>query len=96
MAEQPTLIQANTAAFPRQAGVLQPPCPSTIISPEGDWEVENGGVTPDVEVELSPKAVSEGHDPQLETAVTLVLAALEAQPLRPVPRPAPARRAVRK
>ena len=32
----------------------------------GAWDVENHGVPPDVEVEDDPKAVPEGHDPQLE------------------------------
>ncbi len=66
-----------------------------IFSPDGAWEVENEGVTPDVEVEMTPKAVIEGGDPQLERAVALVLAELEARPPRTVPRPPPARRAVR-
>ncbi len=32
-----------------------------FFSPSGDWEVENHGVAPDVEVELEPKLVSQGH-----------------------------------
>jgi tricorn protease len=53
-------------------------------TPEGQWEVENRGVAPDVEVEYDPKAVREGRDPQLEKAVQLVLEALDkAPPMRP-------------
>ena len=37
-----------------------------FFSPEGQWDVENHGVAPDVEVEMDPKLVGEGHDPQLE------------------------------
>ncbi len=56
-----------------------------FFSPNGEWEVENHGVTPDVEVEQEPKPVSEGHDPQLEKAVSLALSALEKHPV-PEPR----------
>jgi tricorn protease len=50
-------------------------------TPNNKWEVENQGIAPDVEVELDPKAVREGHDPQLEKAVQLLLADLEKNPL---------------
>jgi tricorn protease len=42
-----------------------------FFSPMGKWDVENHGVDPDHVVEQAPKAVSEGHDPQLEKAVAL-------------------------
>ena len=45
------------------------------------------GIAPDVEVELDPKAWRAGHDPQLEKAVELALAALEKNPLPVHPRP---------
>ena len=44
-----------------------------FFSPKGEWDVENHGVDPDYVVEQDPKAVSEGHDPQLEKAVSLAL-----------------------
>jgi tricorn protease len=50
-------------------------------TPNNDWEVENHGVAPDVEVEQDPKAVREGHDPQLERTVELLLADLDKNPL---------------
>jgi len=50
-------------------------------TPNNAWEVENHGVAPDVEVELDPKAVREGHDPQLEKAVAVVLSELEKNPI---------------
>jgi tricorn protease len=50
-------------------------------TPNNAWEVENHGVAPDVEVELDPKAVREGHDPQLEKAVEVVLSELEKHPI---------------
>jgi tricorn protease len=47
---------------------------------KGEWDVENHGVTPDIEVEYDPALVRAGHDPQLEKAVQMVLAELEAHP----------------
>jgi len=49
-------------------------------TPNNKWEVENEGIAPDVEVELDPKTVREGHDPQLEKTVQLLLADLEKNP----------------
>jgi tricorn protease len=50
-------------------------------TPNNDWEVENQGIAPDVEVELDPKAVREGHDPQLEKTVELLLSELAKNPI---------------
>ncbi|HEV2690969.1 MAG TPA: S41 family peptidase, partial [Bryobacteraceae bacterium] len=59
-----------------------------FFSPKGEWDVENHGVAPDVEVEIDPKSVHEGHDPQLERAVTIAMQQMEKNPV-PVPhRPA--------
>ena len=58
-----------------------------FFSPKGEWDVENHGVDPDIVVEQDPKAVSEGHDPQLETAVAVALRELAAHPLAQPVRP---------
>jgi tricorn protease len=50
-------------------------------TPNNKWEVENQGIAPDVEVDLDPKAVREGHDPQLEKTVEILLADLEKNPV---------------
>src|SRR5580700_1290741 len=50
-------------------------------TPNNQWEVENRGIAPDVEVEFDPQAVRQGHDPQLEKAVQVLLADLEKNPL---------------
>jgi tricorn protease len=47
-------------------------------------------VSPDVEVEQTPKLVIAGRDPQLETAVEIVLAELAENPLPETRRPPPA------
>jgi tricorn protease len=52
------------------------------------WGVENYGVDPDVEVDISPDDWAGGRDPQLETAVRLALEALDKQPPTSPPDPA--------
>jgi tricorn protease len=56
---------------------------------KGEWDVENIGVAPDIEVEYTPAEVIKGTDPQLERAVQEALKLLEQNPTRRVPRPAP-------
>jgi tricorn protease len=51
-----------------------------FFSPSGQWDVENHGVDPDYAVEMDPKAVAAGHDPQLEEAVALALDQLAKAP----------------
>jgi tricorn protease len=51
-----------------------------FYNPDGQWDVENHGVPPDIEVEYDPQAVREGHDPQLEKAVEVVMEQLEKNP----------------
>jgi tricorn protease len=52
----------------------------------GKWDVENIGVSPDIEVEITPASTG---DPQLERAVQEALKLLEKNPVKRVPRPAP-------
>ena len=59
-----------------------------FFSPAGEWDVENHGVAPDVEVEQDPKAVRSGHDPQLERAVAIALEQLAKNPPPEPHRPA--------
>jgi len=59
---------------------------------KGEWDVENIGVAPDIEVEYTPAEVNKGRDPQLERAVQEALRLLEQNPVRRVPRPAPINR----
>lgn len=54
---------------------------------KGEWEVENQGVAPDIEVWQDPKLVREGHDPQLEKAVEVLLRELAEHPAPKYPRP---------
>jgi len=61
---------------------------SGVWNPNGEWEVENHGITPDIEVEMDPEAVLAGHDPQLEKAVQVVMEELAAHPVPKPKRPA--------
>lgn len=55
---------------------------------EAEWDVENRGVAPDIEVEFDPQAWRAGRDPQLEKAVEVVMAALKKNPPAAARRPA--------
>jgi tricorn protease len=69
--DYPELIDGGSVTAPRVA----------IYGLKGDWEVENHGITPDVEVDMDPALVRQGHDPQLEKAVEVILEQLKKNPL---------------
>ena len=63
------------------------------FEPSLGWTLENEGVTPDIEVELTPADRANGIDPQLDRAVQELLDALEQQPrVKPVTPPWPLKR----
>jgi tricorn protease len=76
--DYPALMDGGGVTAPRVA----------FYNRTGDWDVENHGVAPDYEVELTPKDWASGHDPQLEKAVTLVMDALKKNPLPVAKHPA--------
>jgi tricorn protease len=76
--DYPQLVDGGSVTAPRLA----------FWNPNGTWDVENAGVAPDIEVELDPKAVREGRDPQLERAVQYLLDELKKNPLPKHTRPA--------
>ena len=70
----PSLLDGGSVTAPRTA----------LFGLHGEWEVENHGVAPDVEVDLDPKSVAAGHDPQLERAVQVVMEQMKSyHPLDP-------------
>ena len=69
--DYPQLIDGGGVTAPRVA----------IYGLQGDWEVENHGITPDIEVDMDPALVRQGHDPQLEKAVEVILDQLKKNPL---------------
>jgi tricorn protease len=76
--DYPQLVDGGSVTAPRGA----------IYGLQGDWEVENRGINPDIEVEMDPALVRQGRDPQLEKAVEVVLAQLEKNPLPTYTKPA--------
>jgi tricorn protease len=58
-----------------------------IWTPEEGWIVENVGVPPDIEVEQMPADVINGHDPQLEKAIEVVMEELKKNPPKQPKRP---------
>ena len=68
-------------------GVVTAPS-SGVWGPNSQWDAENVGVPPDIEVEQEPELVRQGRDPQLEKAIEVVMAELAkapvAKPKRPV------------
>jgi tricorn protease len=71
----PNLIDGGNVQLPNRAA----------YNPDGtSWGVENAGVLPDFEVEITPKDWMMGRDPQLEKAVQVAMEELKkVQPLLP-------------
>ncbi len=59
-----------------------------IYGTHGQWEVENIGIPPDIEVSADPEQIRKGHDPQLERAVDEAMSLLAKNPPPSFPRPA--------
>ncbi len=76
--DYPPLIDGGSVTAPRVA----------FFNLNSNWDVENAGVPPDVDVPFDPAAWRQGHDPQLEKAVEIALGELKANPMKVVERPA--------
>ena len=63
----PTLIDGGQVTAPRVA----------FRNLNGELDIENKGVAPDVDVDLDPKLWRQGHDVQLEKAVELTMTAAQ-------------------
>jgi tricorn protease len=74
----PTLMDGGSIRAPNGA----------VYGLNGEWEVENVGVAPDIEVEYDPAMWRQGRDPQLEKAVEWLLAELQKNPPKEYKRPA--------
>jgi tricorn protease len=68
----PVLIDGGSVTAPRVA----------FRNAQGELDVENKGVPPDVEVDLDPKLWRQGRDSQLEKAVEVTLEAVRKNPRR--------------
>jgi len=74
----PELIDGGRVTAPRAA----------LYGLNGDWEVENHGVPPDIDVDLDPAAWRLGHDAQLDKAIEVVMENLKEHPLPEIKHPA--------
>jgi tricorn protease len=79
-ADTPPFIDGGSMIAPRGG----------FFSNEGKWAVENEGVAADIEVENWPKDVAQGHDPQLERAVTEAMRMLKEHPVERMMKEPPA------
>jgi len=52
-----------------------------IYSVDGEWIVENEGVTPDITVDLTPKDMIDGRDPQLQKGVEVLMEKIKEDPI---------------
>jgi tricorn protease len=76
---------------PIDGGGIQIPSRGAYNPNTGAWEIENYGITPDIEVDILPKDWLAGRDPQLEKAVEVAIKemartkpAVKVQPKYPV------------
>jgi tricorn protease len=63
-----------------------------FLDTEGNWDVENVGVAPDVEIVDRSELVAKGQDPSLEKAVEMLLEELKRNPPKPIVVPEPPRK----
>jgi tricorn protease len=74
----PRLMDGGSVTAPRFA----------IYNPEkSEFDVENQGVAPDIDVEFDPHSWREGRDPQLEKAVAVALDELKQHPVHGLKHP---------
>jgi tricorn protease len=66
----PDLVDGGSITAPR----------SGYYNMDGQWEVENQGIAPDIEVEQWTVDTARGRDPQLEMAIKVALEQLAADP----------------
>jgi tricorn protease len=68
-------------------GIITAPRFALFNPTSGEFDVENIGVSPDIEVDLDPALWRQGHDPQLERAVSVALEDLKEHPVPAIKRP---------
>ncbi len=75
----PSLIDGGYVTVPRGG----------FFNLKGEWDVENKGITPDVNVDVTPADIAAGRDPQLERGVEEAMRLLKANPVKLLNEPAP-------
>src|SRR5262249_5316686 len=74
----PPLMDGGNISAPRVA----------FYNLKGEWDVENHGTAPDVEVDFDPAGWRQGHDTRVERAVQVALDELKRKPLPAYKKPA--------
>jgi tricorn protease len=77
--DTPPLVDGGSMIAPRGG----------FLDISGKWAVENDGVPPDIEVEMTPKDVIAGRDPQLERAVAEAMKLMETKAFKRMVEPPP-------
>ncbi|MEX2281133.1 MAG: PDZ domain-containing protein [Gemmatimonadota bacterium] len=77
--DTPQLVDGGSMIAPRGG----------FLDISGKWAVENDGVPPDIEIEMTPKDVIAGRDPQLERAVSEAMKLLETKAFKRMVEPPP-------
>lgn len=75
----PPLVDGGAITAPR----------SGFYDLNGEWQVENEGVAPDIDVEQWTKDTAKGRDPQLDKAIEIAMEAIKTQknPIKSQPKP---------
>jgi tricorn protease len=56
---------------------------------DGQWDVENKGILPDISVDVTPKDIASGIDPQLDRAIEEAMRLLKNNPVKLLKEPLP-------
>jgi tricorn protease len=75
----PSFIDGGSTTVPRGG----------FFNLQGEWDVENKGIEPDIDIQITPKDIAAGRDPQIERAVNEAMKLLKEQPVNLLKEPAP-------
>jgi tricorn protease len=77
--DYPPLIDGGAVSVPRGG----------FFNLQGEWDVENKGIAPDIDVAVVPQDVAAGRDPQLERAIEEAMRLLKVNPVHLSKEPPP-------
>ena len=77
--DYPALIDGGRISIPRGG----------FFNLNDQWDVENKGIAPDIDVDITAKDMADGNDSQLKAAVDKAMEMLKANPVHLLKEPAP-------
>jgi tricorn protease len=77
--DYPDLIDGGYVTVPRGG----------FFNLDGQWDVENKGILPDISVDVTPKDIASGIDPQLDQAIEEAMRLLKNNPVKLLKEPLP-------